>query len=62
MCVNGWTVIGDWAWRLGGEGDKQRVDVCGDERAARFGVVASEHDFYLLIVWELSLRVLFIVE
>jgi len=34
---------------VGGECDEQRGGGCGDERAAGFGVVASEHDFYLLI-------------
>jgi hypothetical protein len=43
---------------VGGEGDEQG----GDEGGAGFGIVASEHDFYLLIVWDFSLRVLFIVE
>jgi hypothetical protein len=36
---------------VGGDYDEQRGDGCGDERAAGFGVVVSEHDFYLLIVW-----------
>jgi hypothetical protein len=44
---------------VGGECDEQCGDGCGDECALGFGVVASEHDFYLLIVWKLSLRVLF---
>ena len=47
---------------VGGEGDEQRGDGCGDECAAGFGVVASEHDCYLPIVWHFVLKVLFIVE